>query len=233
MALAHSPKIATDGLVLCLDAGNTKSYPGSGTTWSDLSGNGNNGSLQNMDGANLDSANGGSLTFDGSDEYVISVTATSLGINSASNSFTISVWFKTTVTGEYYLFDNYNGSNDISLRIDDGSIEVLLAPSGGTGIINSVKFGSGYNNNNWHNFTITWNGSNVLTAYADGINIGTNTTAISGSFETNAAFQIGKRPFGSPTRFSGNIANVSVYNKALSASEVKQNFNAFRGRFGL
>ena len=65
MALAHSPKIITDGLVLCLDAGNTKSYPGSGTTWTDLSGNGNNGTLTNMDGANLDSANGGSFTFDG------------------------------------------------------------------------------------------------------------------------------------------------------------------------
>ena len=47
MALAHSPKIVTDGLVLCLDAGNPKSYPGSGTTWYDLSGNGNNGTNSN------------------------------------------------------------------------------------------------------------------------------------------------------------------------------------------
>jgi hypothetical protein len=52
MALSHSPKIITDGLVLCLDAGNPKSYPGSGTTWTDLSGNGNNGSLENGVGYN-------------------------------------------------------------------------------------------------------------------------------------------------------------------------------------
>ena len=63
MALAHSPKIVTDGLVLCLDAGNPKSYPGSGTTWTDLSGQGNNGTLVN--GVGYVGTNGGSLSFDG------------------------------------------------------------------------------------------------------------------------------------------------------------------------
>lgn len=66
MALAHNPKIVTDGLVLCLDAANPKSYPGSGTVWSDLSGNGNNGTLVN--GVGYNSNNGGYLTFDGSND---------------------------------------------------------------------------------------------------------------------------------------------------------------------
>ena len=57
MSLAHSPRIITDGLVLCLDAGNTKSYPGSGTTWTDLSGQGNNGTLVN--GVGYNGSNGG------------------------------------------------------------------------------------------------------------------------------------------------------------------------------
>ena len=68
MGLAHSPKIVTNGLVLCLDAGNTKSYPGSGTAWTDLSGRGNNGTLTN--GPTYSSTNGGSVVFDAVDDYV-------------------------------------------------------------------------------------------------------------------------------------------------------------------
>jgi hypothetical protein len=67
MALSHSPSIVTDGLVLCLDAGNPKSYPGSGTTWTDLSGNGNNGTLVN--GVGYSGDNLGSLSFDGVNDY--------------------------------------------------------------------------------------------------------------------------------------------------------------------
>ena len=68
MALSHSPLIVTDGLVLCLDAANKKSYSGSGTTWTDRSGNGNNGTLVN--GPTFDSGNGGSIDFDGVDDNV-------------------------------------------------------------------------------------------------------------------------------------------------------------------
>ena len=66
MALSHSPKIVTDGLVLCLDAGDRKSYSGSGTTWTDRSGEGNNGTLVN--GPTFDSGNGGSIYFDGGND---------------------------------------------------------------------------------------------------------------------------------------------------------------------
>ena len=69
MGFSRGPKIVTDGLVLCLDAANKKSYPGSGTTWTDLSGQGNNGTLANMS-TTLDSGNGGSLVFDGVNDFV-------------------------------------------------------------------------------------------------------------------------------------------------------------------
>jgi hypothetical protein len=224
--------IVRDGLVLDLDAGISASYPGSGTTWTDLTSRGNNGTL--VLGPTYSSANGGSIVFDGTNDYVNTVTATSLGINSASTSFTISVWFKTTGTLEYYLFDNYNGNAniDISLRIDGGTFEVYMAA---TGLISSVQFGSGYNNGAWHNFTLTWNGSNTINAYADGINIGSNTTTITGSFESNAAFRIGFRPVGGVNTFyfPGHISQVSVYNRALRAAEILQNYNALKHRFGL
>jgi hypothetical protein len=89
MALAHSPSIVTSGLVLCLDAANPKSYPGSGTTWTDLSGNGNNGTLVN--GPTYSSVNGGSIVFDGSNDYIS--TAYSIGTVSQQS---ISCWISKT-----------------------------------------------------------------------------------------------------------------------------------------
>ena len=192
----------------------------------DISNNGNFGTPVN--GPTYSSANGGSIAFDGVDDYINTATATSLSINSASTPFTISVWFKTIGVAEYYLFDNYNGGVDISLRIDGGKFEVYMAA---TGAIDGVQFGSGYNNGVWHNFVLTWNGSNTINAYADAINIGFNTTTITGSFESNAAFQIGRRPAGGGGIFPGNIATTQVYNRALSAAEIQQNYNALAPRF--
>ena len=230
MSFHYSPKIVTDGLVLYLDAANTRSYVSGSTTWNDISRGGNNGTLIN--GPTFNPGNGGSIVFDGTNDYVNTVTATFLGINSTSTPFTISVWFKTSGVTEYYLFDNYNGSNNISLRVDTGVLEVYMAASI-SGVINGVRFGSGYNNNVWHNFTITWNGSNLLTAYADSINIGNNTTTLSGSFESNVAFRIGNRPSPPGPFFVGDISQVSVYNRALSSTEIQQNYNTTKTRFGL
>jgi hypothetical protein len=231
MAIKANPIIASTDMILCLDAANSRAYAGAGTSFTDLSSNRHTGTLVN--GATYSSSNNGSFVFDGTNDYLNTVTATSLGINSASTPFTIGVWFKTTGTLEYYLFDNYNGDiyKNISLRIDNGKFEVYMAAA--SGMIDSVQFGSDYNDGNWHNFTLTWNGSNTINAYADGINIGSNTTAITGSFESNGAFQLGFRPVGGlyTFYFPGNIAQASVYKRALSAAEIRQNYNAIKGRF--
>lgn len=230
MALAHSPKIVTSGLVMCLDAANPRSYTGSGTTWTDLSGFNRNGTLTN--GPTYDGNNKGYFVLDGNNDYISTVTATTLGINSTSTSFTLNTWFKTSGTGEYYLFDNYNGSTDISLRIDSGKFEVFMADSNGT-VFNAIQFGSNYNNNVWNNFCLTWDGSNTITAYANGVSLGTSTQAgITGSFDSGAAFLIGSRPTGT-SWFPGNISIMMVYNRNLTATEVLQNYNAIRSRFGL
>jgi hypothetical protein len=94
MGLSHSPSIATNGLVLCLDAANRKSYPGSGTTWTDLSGNGNNGTLTN--GPTYSSANGGSLSFDGTNDVVNSTT--SIIDRADGQEITVSCWIKPSRT---------------------------------------------------------------------------------------------------------------------------------------
>ena len=96
------PNIIKDGLVLTLDASSQRSYPGSGTTWYDLSGNGNNGTLTN--GPTFDSGNGGSIVFDGTNDYVNGPTTNSVIGNNIS-LISLSAWVKITGTGAAYLFN--------------------------------------------------------------------------------------------------------------------------------
>ena len=233
MGLAHSPSIVIDGLRFCLDAANTKSYPGSGTTWTDISGKNHDGTLTN--GPTFSSDNGGCIVFDGANDHIGMLgTATDLGINDTSSSFSFSVWFKTGVTSEKYMFDNFDGNTqDISCRLDGGKLELYLRGSSG-GIVNAVRYGS-YTLNAWNNAVYNFDSStspDIFTAYVNGINTGTSTSHFSGNFESGSNFRIGMRPAGGG-QFSGRIACAMLYNKSLTEAEVKQNYNALKGRFGL
>jgi hypothetical protein len=223
MALSHSPRIITDGLVLCLDAGNTKSYPGSGTTWRDLSGRGNTGTLTG--GPTYSSTNGGSIVFDGTDDYVqISGSIT-------TSAATFIAWIRRNGTQSTYdgiLFSR--GTSVTGMNFQDS---------------NQL----GYHWNNALN-TYTWQSGLIIpdltwcmvavsvtstsaTAYlcqSSGITSATNT--VSHTSTTLDDIKIGQEDFGGRF-FTGNIAQVSVYNRALTAQEVSQNFNALRGRFGI
>jgi hypothetical protein len=223
MAVGYNPRIVTDGLVLALDAGNTKSYVGSGTTWTDLSGNGRNGTLTN--GPTYSSADGGSIVFDGTNDFVQctgSVTATAA---------TFVAWIRRNGTQSTYdgiLFSR--GTSVTGMNFQDS---------------NQL----GYHWNNAVN-TYTWQSGLIIpdltwcmvavsvtstsaTAYlcqSSGITSATNT--VSHTSTTLDDIKIGQEDFGGRF-FTGNIAQVSVYNKALTEAEVSQNFNALRGRYGV
>jgi hypothetical protein len=217
------------GLVLALDAGNTKSYSGSGTTWTDLSGNGNAGALTN--GPTYSSANGGSIVFDGVDDFIQLA-----GTNFSLNTMTISAWnyssnfnqngfmFEKTTNGsvntQYSLF--YNSSNDIYYRTYGLSTLDLTINITTAGVVN----------NQWNNVVATFDGT-TKRIYVNGILRATSAT-LTGTVTQNttgAAF-IGIYG-GGGYPFNGRISNTSIYNKALSATEVSQNFNALRGRYGI
>jgi len=221
--------IIDDGLILYLDAGNSASYSGSGTTWTDLSGFDNNATL--MNGVSYNRDNGGSLVFDGVDDYIDSgKTSTQFGINNVSNSFSFLIWFKTTKADEYYMFDNYDGSaEDLSFRIENNQMEVYLSASGGN--INSVNFGN-FSSNTWNFASYVWDGSTkTITCYINAVNAGSQSnTNMTNTFESGSNLYIGARPVSS-SYFSGNISQVSIYNRALSAAEVQQNYNALRSRY--
>ena len=224
--------IVTSGLILNLDAGNASSYPGTGTTWTDLSGQNNNGTLVN--GVGYSSSNGGALIFDGVNDYV------NMESNSAFNlvNISISVWVKLDTTSGINIitarYDNLSRNNGWlmfynpttqKIRFDGReSISAYL----GTESINT------YSVNTWYNITCT-KSSNIWSIYVNGTLDKSQTIGLGNiTFGTNN-MQIGSHiPVDSPSSFGKNsIGGTLAYNRALSASEVLQNFNATKTRFGL
>jgi hypothetical protein len=229
MALSHNPRIVTDGLVLCLDAANPKSYPGSGNTWTDLSGNENNGTLVN--GVGYDSVNNGSMVFDGVDN-TINLSGTYLSVN----QMTISSWnyssnynqdgfmFEKTTNGsvntQYSLFFN-DGNNSIYYRTYGLSVRDLIVNTPSSGVID----------NQWNNIVATYDGSQKK-IYVNGSLSATQNATGTVTQNTSGPAYIGRHGSnGYP--FNGNISKTQVYDRALTEAEIKQNFNALRGRYNL
>ena len=231
MALAHSPKIVTDGLVLCLDAADRKSYPGSGTTWTDRSGNGYNGALTN--GPTFNSANGGSIVFDGSNDYV-GYDVDDL-FNDTQN-FSIEYFIKINNSSTNLLYGHNVNNNRIYSGTYLGYWDIGYGGTTWTGSSNGKQAVT----QGWHHIAVTVS-SGVCKIYVDGIAnnrtiTDTSVTYVSGQLYMIGAFNYGTGSTGS--FYSGyshlnNCANFKVYNKALTVSEVLQNYNATKGRFGL
>ena len=229
MAFVHSPKIVTDGLVLALDAGNTKSYPGTGTTWFDKSGSGNNGTLTN--GPTFNSGNGGSIVFDGVDDYVncgsISNLTGLIDISISSWSYPITSSF-TTLVARYYNTTVLQGwllgySN--SSFVFDGRESSAAYLSTATSNIFPI--------NNWYNVVGTKSGS-LWSIYVNG-NLQISNVLGNGTTPFSAnVMQIGALLGSGFSSYQPNtVSSVQIYSRALSASEVLQNYNATKGRFGL
>ena len=232
MALAHSPRIVTDGLVLCLDAGNTKSYPGSGTTWTDLSGNGNNGTLVN--GVGYDNSNGGRLIFDGVNDLIYFGNNSTL-YNAYNTTFTQEFWVNLisgASTGRTILrVDNWSR---ISLSISTTGISFTI---GYSSPIDNLSYNSTFNYNQWYCISIVWNKLVSQQIYLNGYLVAERTPTVSnytGITGTAGGANIGRghtNPF--QTNINAYIPSFKHYNRALTAAEVQQNFNALRSRFGI
>lgn len=223
MAAYAGPEIVTNGLVLALDAGNTQSYPGSGTAWTDISPNRLSGTLTN--GPTFSSDNKGAIVFDGVNDFIDFTSDANL---LPTTGLSVSAWFKTSVADMWLV-----GKTSIST-----SNGYLLAGTGVGGItfqvngINATSTAS-ITNNSWIYIVGTWTPSTSILLYRNGSLIVTNTTSIPASItEPSYTVEVGRRPNG-PDYWNGSIAQVSIYNRALSAAEIQQNFNALRGRFGI
>jgi hypothetical protein len=215
-----------DGLVLALDAGRTLSYPGSGTTWTDLTGNGNNGTLVN--GVGYNSGNGGSLVFDGTNDYV---TLSSSQLAPGTGAFTWNFWIKLNDVSNLSIIFSGTGSNSYYGVIFANSAGYGLGYyAGGYAIVDSPALGS-----SWWYITFTGNGgadeSRNLKLYRNTIQAG-STYNINYNFTSTTPI-IGANHSFFAELMRGNVSNVSYYNRALTAAEISQNFIATRSRFSI
>ena len=233
MSYANGPRIVTSGLVLYMDAGNSKSYPGTGTAWNDLSGNGNNGTLTN--GPTYSSDNKGSIVLDGSNDYITCGNNSSLNI---TGNITISFWIKLLVTNKNQTVVHKDNQYTLNFGYQGPlpGANLSYADSSHWSYINFGYHGS-FLANNWYNI-IAIRSSNNVTIYANNILIISKTfgSAITVPATTyNCVVGGYANASSAPTEnyTNANISMVSIYNRALSSSEVSQNFNATKGRFGL
>jgi hypothetical protein len=219
MGIAYNTSVVRNGLVLHLDAANVKSYPGSGTTWTDLSGNGNNGTLVN--GVGYSAANKGSLTFDGVNDFVS-------GSISSISSWTCSIWYTSNnISGAlvYYPF---------SIATNSG---IGFGGTFNSSTINKWYFFdsvtsfsvAGINVNQWYNIVVT-KSETTYNFYTNGNVSLSNQTGVNLSI---SSYNLGRRIGTDPWYANGSISNANIYNRALTAAEISQNFEALRGRYGI
>ena len=213
MGLSHSPRIVTDGLVFCVDAGDKMSYPGAGTTWTDLSKNRNNGTLTN--GPTFNSANGGSIVFDGSNDYTLLSSDINLGTQASIN-----VWLQCSNDAVIAGGTNYS---DGGYLLASSSSTFYMSANGSYGNFN---YNISNTTNTWKNLSVSRNASSA-SLYVNGVFYSSISISSTNGirFRAIGAYDNGTYPM------NGQIALMQVYNRALSAEEIKQNYNATRGRF--
>jgi hypothetical protein len=216
MGIAYNTSIVTDGLVFALDAANSRSYSGSGNTANVLVG-GINGTLTN--GVGFSSVNSGSFSFDGTNDYVDFPSYT-------PDANTINIWvnFKTLENGTivYVGNDTYaSGLWSWSFFIYEGVFYFRANPG------NFAYFNEIPPLETWINYTlIRNNGSNISIAYKNGVSFGSTTDSTTENLYPNLRFAKAGSVYS-----NFNLSQVLIYNRALSAQEVKQNYNATKKRY--
>ena len=220
MGFYRGPNIVTDGLLFAVDPGSARSYPGSGTTTTNII-NGASGTLTN--GVAYVSNNGGAFDFDGSDDYILFPDDTNLNLQ----TLTMESWSYLNSTGQYaFLFEKGLVNTQYS-NFFEGSYFVFRTMGGGGVDISVVA--SNMPANAWNHIVCTY-GSSTKKIYVNGVQV--NSATYTGTIATNTGGpRIGAHSSG--YYLDGEIAVSRVYNKALTAAEVLQNFNAQKSRFGL
>ena len=228
MGASAGPDIVDTGLVLALDAADRNSYPGSGTTWTDLSGNGNNGTLVN--GPTFNSANGGSIVFDGTNDYAEVPTTSSIN-DCLSGDFAYELWtFPKTngfVFGKIFAKGAYQqstGFNGLRYRTSDFNTAWQFNTNNESLTLFTLP------PNIWYHLVITRSGT-TLSGYLNGNITSSYTTSF--NFCGNFPLRISANSQGNPDTTSQNLPVFRQYNRALTATEIQQNFNATRSRFGI
>jgi hypothetical protein len=217
-----------------LDAASRKSYPGTGNVWRDLSGNGNDGTLTN--GPTFSSANGGSIVFDGTNDEILINNNQLARIGTVNH--TITAWVNNdSVSEEDFIGTSGTSQGDVLLMI------VFVAGGGlggfrghawsSTGNSNTIDSPRAIGTGNWSMLTqrVAWGGN--IDLFENGVLTASQVLVGNAPSSSRTQLVIGCRFANGSTKYQGKISNVSIYNRALTPEEIKQNFNATRGRYGI
>ena len=233
MAVAYNPSIITDGLVLYLDAANLKSYPGSGTTVNPIVGS-KSGILTN--GVGYSPLKSGYFIFDGANDFIDLITNLDTGSN-----FSVFAWIypgninvRNTIVGNSFPYSGINGWEMATATGYLGASNTFFIAIGADSSWRTAQNES-ITRNAWNYIggTVS-NGGGNITLYAGGLPVpgyhsgSQNTNIIT---YTTQDMAIGRRISTNTEYFIGNIALVQIYNRALSAQEILQNYNATKGRY--
>lgn len=224
MALGHNPSIVTSGLVLCVDAGNPRSYAGTGTAWNDALTSGYNFTLTNSPA--YSSNNLGFFTFDGVNDYATASNNTALDTQTPS----VEVWVKTNATSQNgFWFEKGTVNTQYSL-FQEGSVIQWRQRIGSITNL-STTTATYMNTTSWFQIVGTYtSGSRIL--YINGVQV--NSDSQTGTIATDTGGQwIGIYGGAGGYPYNGSLSICRVYNRVLTAAEVLQNFNAQRGRYGI
>lgn len=217
MSLGHGSSIVRNGLVLYLDAANRKSYPGSGTTWSDISNNGNNGTLVN--GVAYSSNNNGTFNFDKTNDYV------SCGNILNNVTYTKIAWFRPETASANIISGGTESQHAFWMQNTSNTLY-----AGHNGNWSTVSYSPGNMLNTWWFGAVTFNTTTGWILYLNGSQVASNSNTT--TFTGNGKIRIGAYEDVS-NLFDGDISNVQIYNRVLTGNEIRKNFEAHRGRYSI
>ena len=227
MAISYNPRIVTDGLVLALDAGNTKSYPGSGTTWTDLTGNGYNATIRGTN--RFSSTNGGIFDFGVNSQIADWIEMPRTALNTLGGSYTLETWLapRTSDGARYWHSMATSGNNNAQIYQQNAS---TLGPYQGTLNVQ-------YTDGEWMQFVSVRSGTDTGLVYKNGANPYSSgairdISSIEG-WVLNQEQDSVLGGYDSSQNFWGAFAIVRLYNRAFTPQEIQQNFNATRSRFSI
>jgi hypothetical protein len=223
MGIAYNTSIVTDGLVLALDAANSRSYSGSGNTWYDVSGNDRNFSLNN--GPTYSANNSGFIRFDGANDTA------AIGYTITSNPITVFAWFNSrsfsSASNLAGLISNYdNATNGFDIRKNGSTLQLSLVTDV---TIGNVNFINNVVDNSWYNIAFTYDGTS-LKSYTNGSSF--STISLSGTRRNGFRIALATSAYDFPNRvYACDISQFHLYQRALSAQEILQNYNATKKRY--
>jgi hypothetical protein len=227
MSYYHGPNLVTNGLVLNLDAADRNSYPGSGTSWFDMSGNGYTGTLTNSPTYNT--TNGGQIIMDGTNDYVVTPSFYDFSI---TNQITATIWCKSNTSTWNNTGFLLSKRDQFIIHPNEGSKEVTVYVNTTTGGWQSIFFTPSVEITTYNSYTLHYT-STIIRIYFNGTLITTNNSIGATLSSSTSQLYIGSDSLITSRYFNGTIASATIYNRALSDAEVLQNYNAQKSRFGL